>query len=105
MDYADIFDYVLDAVADLDNYDIGNVADYALGDDWFLVNTGRDDVIDSIANVIFDKYFDSGAADDWGPSAYTHWFINRALSVQDNQDPKDALLYNIFLKDGVLAVH
>lgn len=92
MDDSDIFDYVLDAVAALDNYDIGNLADYALGDDWFIVNTGRDGVIDAIADVIFNKYFDSGAADDWGPSTYAHWFINRALSVQDT-------------KDAVLAVH
>lgn len=85
MDDCDTFDYVLDAVNTLDVYDVATLADYALNDDWYLSNGGVADVVDSIANVIFDKYFDSGAADDWGPSTYAHWYISRALNVMDNR--------------------
>jgi len=29
--------------------------------------------------VIYSKYFDSGAADDWGANTYADWYIDGAL--------------------------
>lgn len=79
MDQSDIFDYIIDVVAALDNSDLAKIADYSLPKNWFLTQGGRDSVVDQLATIIYSKYFDSGAADDWGPNTYTNWYIDGAL--------------------------
>lgn len=82
MDQTDIFDYIVDKVDALSDYDLGALADYSLPTDWFYKPSGqsRDSVVDQVSIVIYSKYFDSGAADDWGPNTYADWYIGGVLS-------------------------
>lgn len=84
MDQSDIFDYFVDKVDNLDNSDLAKLADYALQTDWFINPRGqsRDSVVDQISTVIYSNYFDSGAADDWGPNTYANWYIDGGLAHQ-----------------------
>jgi len=79
MDQHDIFDYFVHKVDELNNLDLGTLADRTLPDNWFMVQSGRDSVVDQISMVIYSKYFDSGAADDWGANTYADWYIDGAL--------------------------
>lgn len=86
MDQSDIFDYFVDAVTALTDQPGGlsalaKLADYSLDPDWFMAGPSQDDVIDRVALVIYSKYFDSGAADDWGPNTYAQWYVKGALDA------------------------
>lgn len=94
MDQSDIFDYIIDVVDALDNSDLAKLADYSLPKDWFMTQDGRDDTVDRVAMIIYSKYFDSGAADDWGPNTYAHWFIGGALDAANSrQTPINAIVH------------
>jgi len=81
MDGNDFFDYFVQPLLDLDLSDLAKVADYALPKDWFLTQSGPDDTADLIADVIYAQYFDTGAADDWGPTTFFNWYVDGAISA------------------------
>jgi len=81
MDGNDFYDYFVQPLLDLDVSDLAKVADYALPKDWFLTQSGPDDTADKIADVIHTQYFDTGAADDWGPAKFAAWYIDNVLDL------------------------
>lgn len=100
MDESDIFDYIVEIVDELDNSDLAKLADYSLPTDWFTMPRGqtRDSVVDQITTVIYSKYFDSGAADDWGPNTYANWYIGGALDAQQTRSVD-------FVEVGEMVIH
>ncbi len=81
MDGNDFFDYFVQPLLDLDLSDLAKVADYALPKDWVLTQNGPDDTADKIADVIYTQYFDTGAADDWGPRTFFNWYVDGAIAA------------------------
>lgn len=93
MDEYDIFEIFTDELSELSNRDLGTIADYALKDDWFMGGPSRDAVIDRIATVIYSEYFDSGAADDWGPSKFYAWYSNGAIDASTGRSVTDLIAF------------
>lgn len=86
MDDYDVFETIQLNLDAMEDHRLARVAEYALGSDWFLTSleyqTGRDDTVDRIAQVVYSKYFDSGASDEWGPSTFLNWFLNSAFTYR-----------------------
>ena len=80
MDGNDFFDYFVQPLLDMNNLDLGALADHTLPDGWYLTQDGRDDVADKVGLAIHDAYFDTGAADAWGPATFFDWYVDGVLS-------------------------
>jgi len=81
MDGNDFFDYFVQPLLDMPKLDLGALADHALPDGWYLTQDGPDDVADKVALAIHDAYFDTGAADTWGPATFFDWYVDNVLKL------------------------
>ena len=98
MDQSDIFDYFVDAVTALTDQvggqsALAKLADYSLDRDWFMGGPSQDDVIDRVAMVMYSQYFDTGAADDWGPNTFAQWYVKGALDAIDARHRSDSIVH------------
>lgn len=80
MDGNDFYDYFVEPLTALDNSDLAKVADYALGNDWFMTQTGREDTAEKIADVIHGDFVDTGACEVWSPRTFIDWYVDGVLS-------------------------
>lgn len=83
MDGNDFYDYFVVAVYQLGYSDLAKLADFALPENWMWTQKGPDDVAEKIAVVIHDEYFNTGAADTWGPRTFADWYIDNALKLAE----------------------
>ena len=83
MDQCDIFDFIVEKIDELPTPALIRLADYCLGEWWFAPKgQDRESIVDKITTKICDEYFDSGAADEWGPNTYADWYIDGGLNAQ-----------------------
>lgn len=76
MDDYDVFESIRDEVESIGERTLGALADIVLGANWIFANNGIEDTIEQVTKKLYSSYFDSGAADEWGPSKYALWFIH-----------------------------
>lgn len=76
MDGNDFYDYFVHPLLQLNNTKLAKLADKTLPADWFMTQKGRDDTADRIALVIHDDYFNTGAADHWGPRTFFDYWMD-----------------------------
>ncbi|MGA0351995.1 MAG: hypothetical protein ACO3MF_04555 [Acholeplasmataceae bacterium] len=75
MDGCNFYDYFVKPLHDLSNHDLSKLADFSLKDGWYITQSGRDDVIDKVANAIHEQYVDTGACDIWGPTMFVNHYL------------------------------
>ena len=80
MDGNDFYDWFVAPLEEMHNLDIGTLADHVLPPEWYLANGGRDETIERVAEAIHDEYFNTGAADEWGPATFLTWFVEGVLN-------------------------
>jgi len=80
MDGNDFYDYFIAPLDALTDRDLAKVADLALPKNWFLTGGGRTQTTLDVADAIYNAYFDTGAADAWGPTTFFAWYVDGALN-------------------------
>lgn len=76
MDGNDFYDYFVHPLLQLGDTKLAKLADKTLPANWFMTQNGRDDTADKIALVIHDDYFNTGAADHWGPRTFFDYWMD-----------------------------
>jgi len=81
MDGCDFYDYFVRPLQEMPGIDTGKLADNTLPDAWWVTNGGRAETIKRVAQAIHDEYFNTGAADHWGPAKFFAWYVDNVLNL------------------------
>lgn len=93
MDGNDFYDYFIAPLDAMSDSDLAKLADYALPKDWYLTQGGRTQTALDVADAIYNAYFDTGAADDWGPATFTAWYIDGAIAAKRGRGRTAAVVH------------
>lgn len=83
MDGCDFYDVFVGPLHELPLSDLAKLADFALPKNWYLIQEGPGPTADMVADAIYEKYLESGACEEWGPSTFYQWYVDGVLKSEE----------------------